>query len=958
MRLLGTPAAAGVVLVLATTATADLTPTRLRCEYAVNPLGIDEARPQLSWAVESRQRGQVQTAYQILVATTEDVLQADRGDLWDSGKVSSSRTVGVPYAGKPLQSGMRAHWKVRVWDKDGDASDWSPPAWWEMGLLEPGDWQGPWITRSEGGGSDADSRGSGSGAAGSGSQSPPADPYGEHPAPMFRKEFVAPRAIRQARLYISGLGYYELHINGERVGDRVLDPAWTSYAKRVFYSTYDVTALLRKGPNALGVILGNGWYNPLPLRMWGKFNLRDALTVGEPRFILQLNIEYVDGTRQSVCSDGSWRVGDSPILKNSVYLGEVYDARREQQGWDAPGFDDARWRPAVATERAAHASATAPASLGTLRAQSVEPITITRSIKPVQITEPKPGTYIFDMGQNFAGWVTLRVSAPAGTAIRLRYGELLHSDGTLNVMTSVCGQIKQAGMGGPGAPPLAYQSETYICRGSGPEVYTPRFTFHGFRYVEVTGCPDRPTLDAIEGRRLNAAVDEVGSFECSNPLFNRIHEIVRWTLLSNLFSVQSDCPHREKFGYGGDIVASSEAAIFNLDMARFYAKAVHDLDDAVRPNGGMTETAPFVGIADEGLGDGSGPVGWGTAHPLLQWHLRQYYGNERLLREQYDRTKRWVALLESKAVDGILDNGISDHESLTPKPRALTGTAFYYYNVRLLAQIAAALQRKADADRYAALAETIKAAFNRRFLVPGTGRYDAGTQTCQAFALYFGLVPETERQAALDVLVHDVMTARGGHLSTGIFGTKYMLNALTDLGRADVAYTIVNQKTFPGWGHMLENGATTLWEHWAFSDNTYSHNHPMFGSVSEWLFKAVAGINPAPDAVGFDRIIIRPHVAGGLTRAAGRYESIRGPVVSEWRIDGDAFVLDVTIPANTTALVYVPSDAGSAIREGDRAAAEAEGVEHVRSERGAAVFRIGSGTYRFISRCPAGRTGG
>jgi len=938
MRLSRFASAAGAVLILATSATADMTPARLRCEYAVNPLGIDEPRPQLSWAVESRQRGQVQTAYQILVATTEDLLQADRGDLWDSGKVGSSQTLGVLYAGKRLQSGMRAHWKVRVWDRNGNASDWSPPAWWEMGLLEPGDWQGAWITRA----------GPSTTATARRREDAEADLYADHPAPLFRKEFTAPREIRRARLYVSGLGYYELHINGRRVGDHVLDPAWTSYARRVFYSTYDVTALLRKGPNALGVVLGNGWYNPLPLRMWGKFNLREALTVGEPRLILQLNIEYADGSRQSICSDESWRVGDSPILRNSVYLGEVYDARREQNGWDAPGFDDSRWQSAIV----------AAEPLGALRSQAVEPIRITRSITPVKISEPKPGTHIFDMGQNFAGWVTLHVSAPAGTAIRLRYGELLYPDGTLNVMTSVCGQIKQAGMGGPGAPPLAYQGETYICRGAGIEVYTPRFTFHGFRYVEVTGYPGRPTLDAIEGRRLNSAVEEVGSFECSNPLFNRIHEMVRWTLLSNLFSVQSDCPHREKFGYGGDIVASSEAAILNLGMARFYAKAVHDLEDAVRPNGGMTETAPFVGIADEGLGDGSGPVGWGTAHPLLQWHLRQYYGNERLLQEQYDRTKRWVALLESRAGDGILDNGISDHESLTAKPRALTGTAFYYYNVRLLSQIAAALHRKADADRYAALAETIKAAFNRRFLAPGTGCYDAGTQTCQAFALYFGLVPEAERQAALDGLVHDVMQTHKGHLSTGIFGTKYMLNALTDLGRADVAYAIVNQKTFPGWGHMLEHGATTLWEHWEFSDNTYSHNHPMFGSVSEWLFKAVAGIRPAPDAVGFDRIIIRPQVVGGLTWAKGRYESIRGPVASEWRIDGGTLILDVTIPANTAALVYVPSGAGSVLCEGGTAAAEAEGVESLRSEEGAAVFRIGSGTYRFLSRGFAKGAGG
>jgi alpha-L-rhamnosidase len=1025
MRSCWKASAAGLVLITASAA-ANVTPTRLRCEYATNPLGIDVARPQLSWALESRQRGQVQTAYQILVAGTEEDLRrvgsahqeegegehraaedghrdADGGHspaYWDSGKVASSQTIGITYAGRPLASGTRVYWKVRAWDKDDKPSDWSEPAWWETALLNPDDWQGPWITRNSsppvrglrdpdhpvGGLSEPDpaavrsgseTPGAKSGAqtphAKSGSQTPPTDPYADHPAPMFRKEFTATRNIRRARLYISGVGYYELHINGERVSDHVLDPAWTTYSKRVLYSAYDVTPLLRKGPNALGVILGNGWYNPLPLRMWGRYNLRDALTVGSPQFILQLNIEYADGSREGISSGESWKVADSPILKNNVYLGEVYDARREQSGWDSPGFDDAKWQPAVTTERAAPsdrvypgrnteraapASASAPQPLGALRAQAIEPIKITRTIKALKITEPKPGTYIFDMGRNFAGWVTLRVRAPAGTTIKLRYGELLYPDGMLNVMTSVCGQIKQPGMGGPGAPPLAYQSETYICKGEGTETYTPRFTFHGFRYVEMTGYPGRPTLDTLEGRRLNSAVEEAGSFACSNKLFNRIEEMVRWTILSNMFSVQSDCPHREKFGYGGDIVASSEMAILNLGMERFYTKAAVDLEDAADPNGGMTETAPFVGIASDGLGGNAGPIGWGTAFPVLQWNLYQYYGNRRILEEQYDATKRWVAFVQSKAADGILDNGISDHESLVPKPRALTGTTFYYCNVHLLSRIAGVLGHKADADHYAALARTIKDAFNRKFLAPGTGRYDAATQACQAFALYFDLVPPAERSAALDVLVNDIMTTHKGHLSTGIFGTKYMLNALTDAGRADVAYTIVNQKTFPGWGHMLEGGATTLWEHWEFSDNTYSHNHPMFGSVSEWFFKAIAGINAAPDAVGFDKIIIRPHVVGDLTWAKARYESVRGTIASEWKTEGDTLTLSLTIPPNATVLVYVPAGSDSVIREGDKPAENAEGVKRERVEPGAVVYRVASGSYRFVTQRfarPAGR---
>ena len=898
----------------------------LKCEYRLNPLGLDTPHPRLSWLLESPQRGQRQTAYQVLAATTPDLLSKGKGDLWDSGKVSSGESVQVMYGDQPLRPGQRVYWKVRAWDREARPSAYSPAAWWEMGLLGPADWRAAWITRQRA------------------EPLPEQKMFEDDPAPLFRKEFLLEKKISRARVYVSGLGYYELRLNGRRVGDQVLDPGWTTCSKRVLYSTYDVTEQLKRGQNALGVMLGNGWFNPLPLRLWGRINPRQHLTTGEPRVILQLAVEFADGASQTIVTDESWKVGAGPVLRNNVYLGEVYDARKEQRGWDRPGFDDSGWSPA--------ASATEP--LGPLRAQSAPPIRVTRTLKPVKLTEPKPGVWIFDLGQNFAGWARLRVQGPAGTRVRLRYGELLYPDGTLNGMTAVCGQIKQGGPNyrydGIGAPKTAWQMEEYFLKGEGEEVYRPRFTFHGFRYVEVTGFPGKPTLNALEGLRLNSDVAPAGSFACSNERFNRIQQMVLWTELSNLFSVESDCPHREKFGYGGDIVAAGEMAMFNFDMARFYGKAVEDLADAVRPNGGFTETAPFVGISDEGLGEESGPVGWGTAQPFLLWRLYQYYGDRRLLAENYELTRRWITLLQSRAQDGILDNGISDHESLVPKPRALTGTAFYYFNVKLFSNIARALGKGAEAAQAEALADTIKAAFNRRFLQLGTGRYDTATQACQAFALYLGLVPPEEKDRALEVLVRDIADAHEGHLSTGIFGTKFMLHALADSGRADVAFRVVNQSTFPGWGYMLENGATTLWEHWAFSDNTYSHNHPMFGSVSEWFYKVLAGINPAPDAVGFDKIIIRPEPVGDLKWVKASYDSVHGQVVSDWAWAAGNFKLRVRVPVGAEATVFLPAKEGTPVTESGRPLERAAGARLLGMENGNAVVAVGSGEYEFESQ--------
>lgn len=912
-------------LLPATGVRAEMRPTHLRCEYLENPLGVDVARPRLSWQLVSEQRGQTQSAYQILVASTPALLEADQGDLWDSRRVESPQSLHVEYAGTPLESGVTAFWKVRVWDRDGKMSPYSRPARWETGLMEPSQWTGHWIS---------DPRPL---------PANEADLYDVWPAPMLRQEFTVDKTVRKARAYVSGLGYYELSLNGKRVGSRVLDPAWTTYSRRVLYSTYDVTDALRQGRNAVGILLGNGWYNPLPLRLWGWLNLREHLDIGRPRAILQINILYTDGTVERVSTDPSWRVGDSPILKNNIYLGELYDARREVPGWDVPGFDDSTWRLAVPS----------PEPIGQLRAQMLPPIRVTARLAPVRVTEPAPGVFIFDMGQNFAGWVTLRVRAEAGREIRMRFGELLHPDGTLNPMTSVCGQIKAPGVGGAGAPDVAWQADVYVCKGDGLETYTPRFTFHGFRYVEVTGYPGRPPLSAIEGHLLQSDVSRTGWFECSNPLFNAIQEATRWSLLSNIFGVQSDCPHRERFGYGGDIVAASDMAIFNLDMAAFYAKAARDFADAVRPNGGLTETAPFVGIDafEDGLGGGAAPIGWGTVHPVLLWDMYRYYGDRRLMEEQYPIAARWATFLIEQAVDGFIDRGIGDHESIAEKVVPLTSTAFYGYNADLVSRIARVLGHDADAGRFADRAASIKAAFNQRFLDRQTGRYATGSQACQAFALHLGLVPAMQHDAAVKSLLEDI-AAHDYHLTTGIFGTKYMLQTLSDEGHADVAYRIANQRTFPGWGFMLENGATTLWEHWAFSDNTYSHNHPMFGSVSEWFFNVLGGIRPAPDAVGFDRIIVQPTVIAGLDWVRTRYDSIRGPVISEWRVEDGRLNMRVVIPANTSAQVHLPTGDIKTIQEGDRHVQQVPALRLLRIERDRVIFTAGSGEYRFTMPWP------
>jgi alpha-L-rhamnosidase len=879
---------------------------RLRCEYQDQPIGVDHATPRLSWTLTSDVRGQKQTAYRILVATTPNVLNDDRGDLWDTGKVESSQNVNIPYAGKELASGQRCHWKAMVWDKDGEPSAWSDPALWEMALLAANDWHAKWIN--------------------DGKPLPEDDAgfYQDDPAPLFRKEFEAAKEVARARLYISALGYIEARLNGGIVGDQHLDPIWTLPNKRVFYSVLDVTERIEPGDNCLGVSLGNGWYNPLPLRMWGRVNLRERIPVGRPQFIAQLVIEYADGSRSTVVSDDTWKVAAGPILRNSIYLGEKVDARRRIAGWDRPEFEDCQWRFA----------ATASPPAGELQARPLPPIRVTAKVEPVRITEPASGAYVVDMGQNFGGWASYTFDVPAGTEIKMRYGELLHEDGTLNPMTSVCGQIKRRNPPGDGSPAVAWQEDIYIARGGGPETYTPQFTFHAFRYVEITGLPRRPKLDDVVGLRMNSAVEPVGSFSCSNEAFNRIQNMCQWTFLSNIFGVQSDCPHRERFGYGGDIMTSSDAFILNFDMSTFYAKAARDWQDSALEDGMLTDTAPSVGIQYCG-------VGWAMAHPHLQTQLYRYYGDRRIIEDQYATAKRWLELVRAQYPDHIVTRGLHDHEALQKEKSPPMVTPLYCESARMLSRLADILGKNEESKEYAQLAADIRQAYVSKFLAAGTGVVASGIQGAQAFALQLNMLPENERPAALAHLIKDITETQNGQLTTGIFGTRYMLETLCREGRADVAYDLVDREEFPGWRHMLAGGATTLWEHWQFSDNTYSHNHPMFGSVSQWFYNWLGGIQPTEDAVGFDHIRFEPQFLANLNWVNCSHRSIRGTISCNWRRQAGSVAIELQVPVNTTAVLVLPTS-GTLTEDGQPIEKMCDGT----NDR--PTYQLESGTYQLV----------
>jgi alpha-L-rhamnosidase len=896
----------------------------LKAEYLTNPLGLDTPKPRLQWILESEERGIKQTAYQLLAATSEETLKKDRGDLWDSGKVASDRASQLPYGGKEPGAGNACWWKVRVWDQDGRASAWSAPAVWERGLPAKSDWRGKWIGRT--------------------------GDTAQRPAPLLRREFTVKGKVKRARAYVCGLGYHELRLNGAKVGDHVLDPGYTRYDRRALYVTHDVTDQLKRGPNALGVMLGTGWTNVHTVAVWyfDKAPWRQA-----PKLLLDLRIEYADGRTETIVSDESWKTADGPVVYDSIYAGESYDARKELPAWDRPGFNDSQWHNAWLLS--------APASMsrfkdndpllrnieellpppGVVSAQEMEPIRITRTLKPVKLTEPKPGVFVFDIGQNLSGHVQLTVSGPAGTEITLKHGERLHPNGTLDQI-DIAEHIRP--FNAPGRPREApiprFQTDVYTLKGSGVETWEPRFVYHGFQYVEVTGFPSKPTLESIKARVTHTDVQAAGDFACSNPLLNRIQEASKWAYLSNLASIPTDCPHREKNGWTGDAHLAAEQAIYNYHPAAAYKKWIQDLADEMRPTGELPGIVPSSGWGYEW---GNGPA-WDSAFVLIPWYLYEYYGDREILARHYVQMRRYVDYLTGKSREGIVSIGLGDW--VPPgktAPTEVTSTGYYFADAQIVARSAEILGNKADAAKYKALADSIRAAFNKRFLQPDTAMYSNGTQTALATPLNWNLVPAEYRQRVVDHLVAEV-EKKNGHLDTGILGTKYLLNVLLDNGRADVAYRVASQRTYPSWGLWIEQGATTLWEAW---DGSASRNHIMFGDISAWFYRALAGIRP--DAPGFKRIRIQPQLVGDLTWARASYDSIHGRIATDWKRESGLLTLNVTIPPNTTATVYVPTKDGSRVTEGGKPAGSVEGIKLLRSEAGATVYEVGSGKYRFVA---------
>jgi alpha-L-rhamnosidase len=873
-------------------------PTGLTCEYMQNPVGIDTLRPRLGWLIKDGydERGVRQTACRILVASTREKLDSDVGDLWDTKKVDTDRSANYDYRGKPLTSGMRCWWKAMTWDSSGNPSGWSAPAWWSMGLLSRSDWLAHWITV-------------------------PAtmQPNGVE-GPLLRKVFALDKPVRRATVFISGLGMYELHVNGKKVGNNELDPGFTAYDRRVLYATYDITASLHQGRNSLGVMLGNGWYNYAVPAAWDfdKAPWRDR-----PKLLFQLALEFEHGTTQTIVSDTTWRAALGPILDNEIMTGETYDARKEIRGWDGAEFSDSSWATAV--------EAAPPA--GILSAEAYPAVKVFQTVKPVNITEPKPGVFVYDFGQNLAGTEELTVQGMAGETVKMQFGEELHADGTLS-QDNIKSLTKQDG----------FQTDSYTLKGGGAEVWRPRFTYHGFRYAQVTGLPGKPTFANLRALVLHAGFESAGSFECSNPLLNKIQAATQWAYISNFMSIPTDCPTREKNGWMGDAQLAAETGLYNYCGGPNYAKWIRDMMDAQKPSGELPGIVPTGGW---GFAWGNGPA-WDSAYVLIPWDLFQFNGDRHILEEQYAGIKRYVDYVDAQSPNHIAAFGLGDWAPFkTETPAELTSTGYFYRDTVLLFQMAHLLNRNPDERKYAQLAANIRDAFNKTYYHTATGLYGDGSQTALSCALYQGLAPDTERKRILENLAASIV-ANGNHLDTGILGAKYVMRALTDGGQQELAYKLATQTSLPSWGYWIEHGATTLLEQWSGQPlGDFSRNHIMFGDISAWCYETIGGIDPDPEYPGFKRCIIRPCVLGDLTWAKASHRSQYGEVSCEWKRTGEQLSIDVTIPANTTATIYLPAKQMSDVMENGKPAASAACVVPLKMEDGCAVFRVQSGRYRF-----------
>ena len=881
----------------------------LSCEYMRNPIGIDVDKPRLGWKLCSDLRNEYQLAYQIIISRNRKSITINIGDDWDTGRIESAQSTQVVFPGKKLNSCTRYWWKVRVWDKNQEVSEYSEEAFWEMGILNNEEWKGKWIYANTGFTTE--------------DQDIKTDKYGL-PAPFLRKTFEIHKLIHSARLYATSLGIYEMYINGARVGDFELTPGWTDYNNRIQYQTYDVTDLIKNEDNAIGVILGDGWYA-------GNVAIAGRKQYGDYPLMFNgvLKISYTDGTEEFVISDNSWKGITGPIIYSDLQMGEMYDATKEIDGWNTSDVDDSVWTSVyemgIKTDK--------------LVAQ-VEPcVKVTKTLEPINMSKIGDNQYIFDMGQNMVGRIRLKIKGVRGNTIVIRYGEMLYSDGTLyteNLRT-------------------AQQRDTYILKGENTEYYEPRFTFHGFRYVEISGYTGEITLDCVTGKVMNSDLTETGVFSCSNPLINKLFSNILWGQRGNFISIPTDCPQRdERMGWTGDGQIFARTACFNMDSSSFFTKWMKDITDAQHPSGGYTDVAPYVRKPDgEGL-VGFGNAAWGDAGIIIPWTAYLCYGDKRILEENYTSFKKWINYLMENSNKYLRpDTGYGDWLSINADtPKDVMGTAYFAYSTLLMTKISKILGKSEDTDNYEKLFNNIKDAFNKAY-VEEDGRIKGNTQTVYLLALNFNLIDECKKELVCNHLIEEI-EKKDWHLSTGFVGVSYLLPVLSEMGYSDIAYRLLSNDTYPSWLYSVKNGATTIWERW----NSYTHedgfgdvgmnsfNHYSLGSVGEWLYRYVAGIDADEKEPGYRHIIIKPEVSKLFTFAGAEYDSIYGKIISKWSLEKDKLSLYVNIPVNTSATVTIPCHDYD-VKEGNFPIDKIEEILILEKKNDYIKIKIGSGEYNF-----------
>ncbi len=926
-------------------------------EYAKDPMAIGVRTPRFSWEVPLKGRCRMQSAYQILVATKEELLEPGMADLWDSGKVESCKSTNVEYAGAELRSNIDCFWTVQVWDEKGEGGGFGRTARFGTALFEESDWESDWIGMGEPTEPALDPYSISQDDASSGLKLSPEDMVKladelkdfepEPRSPLLRKEFMVDRPVRRARAFVSGLGLFELRLNGEKIGDDVLATPRTDFSKRVYYSVYDVTSCLTQGSNAIGVVLGNGWFNAQK-KHWHW----QAPWFGSPRALVQLEIECEDGSKERVLSDGSWQGDWSPITLSCIYDGEDYDARLEQEGWDMPGFAGGRWKSVNVVSGPG----------GKLTAVDHQLNKVMRRFAPLSVCEPAPGVFVFDMGTVMTGWCRLTVpKGLAGETVTLRYAELQHQSGMIDPRTA----------GG------ARQADVYTMRGAENESYEPRFTYHGFRYVEVTGFPGEPALDSLQACHVYNGVESTGTFECGHALINKIHTCTVQSQKCNMqMGVPTDDTQREeRLGWCGDAWSYAEESFYNLDAARFWTKWIADFYDQ------QDEDSGLVGYICPLPGWGEAMI-WSAAFIYIPWWHYVHYGDRRILEESYPYLKKYLAYLEKTGKNELPDlKGKEPPDFLFPKtpvkdrystaeshgylqhswfadhlatheggsgmghdqPRSMA-SAFYHYDALIMARIAATLGLREDADRYRELAGRIKQAYNERFFDDAAGYYDIGCQSVQALAICFDLVPESHR-GRLAGYLNSSVNFRQRRITSGYAGTKWVVQAIAESGRNDILWERAIATDYPSWGYMLRDNKTTITENWA---GAASQCHTTLGAaIDEWFYWGLAGIRPDESAPGYEKIIIKPYLPAELPFVRASIRTARGEIVSAWEQDEGRAAMKVRIPANSTATVYVPCDESTTVTEGGVPAADSEGVTAVRSEDGESVFEVGSGSYVF-----------